>query len=116
MGFNSEKLTEIEIQAQQGQPTPEGLSIAEKVAFNRFRCLYFLVKNNAIDRNSGKEEKQDIINEYESFALAEITSFQESDRIAEIRRLLNQNYRGLSNTELVRFIDKIREVAMKGFF
>lgn len=116
MGFNSEKLTEIEIQAKDGKPLPDGLTMAEKFAFNRFRCLYFLVKNNAIDRNSGKEEKQDIINEYESFALAEITSFQESDRIAEIRRLLNQNYRGLSNIELIRFIDKIREVAMEGFF
>ena len=116
MSFNSEKLTEIEIQAKDGKPLPDGLTMAEKFAFNRFRCLYFLVKNKAIDLKSAKEEKQDIINEYESLALAEITTFKESDKINEIRRLLNQNYRGLSNTELVRFIDKIREVAMKGFF
>lgn len=114
--FNSEKLKEIEIQAKDGKPLPDGLTMAEKFAFNRFRCLYFLVKNQAVDLKSAKKEKQDIINEYESFALAEITSYEESDRINKIRSLLNQNYRGLSNIELIRFIDKIREVAMEGFF
>lgn len=114
--FNQEKLTQIEIQAKDGKPIPEGLSIAERVAFNRFRCLYFLYRNNAVDTQSAKKEKQDIINEYQSFALAEITAYQDTDEINEIRRLLNQNYRAKSKGELIEFVDSVRDIAMRNVF
>lgn len=114
--FNQERITQLEIQAKDGESVPEDLTTAEKVLFSRFRCLYFILRNNGIDRESAKQEKQDILKEFESFSLAEITAYNEADIVNEVRRLVAQNYRAMSKFDLIKQIDSIRDVAMRNVF
>lgn len=62
---------EMEQAAAHGKPMPDGLDAPERVLYIALRGLYYQYRENVIDREQAKREKQHLMNDYKQAVLDE---------------------------------------------